>query len=257
MNVSLLDLPPPPGAFDNLDEPLIPNAVDMTAFQDIYVVGKPTSKRWRSFINAEDWSPKQFHDQLMKDRAYHARCVWEASMLISYTDSSWLSTDAFVMIKDVANYSLRQTEFEILSFQLTAGMIGIILEDQHALYRCATVLYLTMMTCADLPMRRAKITKEDRKLYGEFVRMKPLPHDSKKSLGVNIDEMIHAIHCFIGQNGNPNAEDTASLAKKMQLSIEMLDPIIKIIEDYFTFIKNFVKFASLSETVFSYSPPQI
>jgi hypothetical protein len=135
------------------------------------------------------------------------------------------------MVKDIANFCLRKTEFRILSFQLTAGMIGIVVEDQQALYRCATVLYLTMMCFADLVMKKAKPSKEDRKLYGEFVRMKPMPHDGKMELGKDIDEMIHAIHCFLEQNGTPNSQETTVLGKKMQLSITMLDSIIKITKD--------------------------
>ena len=70
--------------------PLIPKPLDLSLIEDIYQVGDSSTIRWRTFINAEKWDPKQFQDKLLQRRAYHARYVWETSLLLHATDLDWL-----------------------------------------------------------------------------------------------------------------------------------------------------------------------
>jgi len=223
------------GALDNLCPPLIPALVDTSTFDDIYSVGESSVQRWRTFINCLEWNPRQYHDKMMVKRAYHARISWEASLLVSFTNSSWLSTSAYEMIRDTAHFELRKTEIEILSYQLTCGMMGINLRDKGALYKCAAIVYTTIIWFADrcVTLQKAKknSNREDRKIHATFVHMKPYAHHGPKELGKNLDQLIHALFTFLQHFPiNQDVPDgaVAIIAKKLKLCIQLADPIIVV-----------------------------
>ena len=235
-----MDLPPPPGSLDSLPEPLIPNPVDSYLVEDIYTVGRSSEKRWRSFINCLDWDPRKHNSQIMIRRAYHARTLWEASLLLSFTDSSWLSTGSYEMIRDTAHFELRKVELEILSFQLTSGALGLDLRSKERLFDCAVIYYTTMMwfanrcLSAQKALLSAKEYRVDQKDHATLLHMRPYPHHSAKELARNLDKLIHAVFSFLNHFPiDPNAPDgaIAVISRKLKHCIELVDPIICIIND--------------------------
>ena len=197
MNIEdlLMDKKPEYWEFENLPQPLVPLPVDSVFLDDIYSLPPVTSQRWRSFINVENWDPKQFHDDLLKRRAYHARMCWEATLLLSFTDSSWLGTKSYEMIKDVAYYNLRVVEFEMISFQLTCGMIGLGSKQHHDLFHASVGLYTTTVWIVDkiLERQRVKKTMDQRKSYSQMILCRPGPSMTCKELCILIDQMIHEL----------------------------------------------------------------
>ena len=183
-----------------LQQPLIPlPCPGHDVLEDIYSVGLQPIERWRSYIDVTNWDPKQYHDKLLQKRAYHARIVWEMLTFESYTDSTWLSTASIQMIKDVAYLELRTIEIEIMSYQLTCGMIGINAkkENQKLLYECSLHMYLTVLWLCDKVQGKTK-TKQQHKTYSEVVQdLKPFPSNSAKEHGKLIDQLIFAIQEFL------------------------------------------------------------
>lgn len=234
-----MDLPPPPGAFDNLPPPLIPSPVDTSGYDDVYTVGEPSVKRWRTFINCLDWNPRKQHEEIMVKRAYHARSCWEASLLLSFTDSTWLSTSAYEMIRDAAHYELRKVEIELLSFQLTCGSLGIDMSgNKDSLYNCTAIFYTTMMhfanrcVSAQKAFISAKEQRQDRKDLAQFLHMRPYPHHGAKELATNLDRLIHAVHTFlIHFPVDANNGATRLVANKLKQCIQLVDPIIVVIKN--------------------------
>ncbi len=186
--------------FSTLQSPLIPVPINgLDALEDIYCVGLQPIDRWRSYIDATNWDPKIYHDKLLQKRAYHARIVWEMLTLESFTDSTWLSTASVQMIRDVAYLELRQTEVEMMSYQLTCGMIGISVDKAKSndLYYCALTLYCTILWLCDKAQGKTK-TKKQHEAYSDVVReMKPNRSDSPKENGKAIDKLIFAVQEFL------------------------------------------------------------
>ena len=235
--MNLMDTPIPPGSFDGLAEPLIDAPVDLSSLEDVYMVGKSPSKRWRVYIDFEKWDPSNYNTSLVKAKAYHARVLYEACYLLSFTDSTWLSTATYELIKATAHLELRRVEFEILSFQLTAGMVGIWIEKGKTenLYHCATTLFTTLMW---MSKRMNDITgdKRDKETFYGLVDLKPFPSDSSKQLGKNVDRLIFAIFSFLKHKGFKVSsqhfpeEMVRELGNKLQTCIIKLDTLIKVVD---------------------------
>ena len=232
----LLDCPPPPGSLENLpDEPLVPTPVDTAGYlDDVYTVGQSPSGRWRSFIDCLKWEPRNYHDRILKKRAYHARTCWEATFLLSLTDSSWLSVGAFRMIQDVAHFEMRKVEIELLSFQLTAGMTGINVEDIRLVYDCSVIFYTTMVWFADQCIKNSGKSRgeqrQDRKEHAKFIHMKPFLHHGGKELGKNLDMMIHAVHTFLFHFPlDGEREVIGEVGRRLKMCIEYVDKVIVLL----------------------------
>ena len=180
--MNLIDLPNVSSNI-HLDEPLIPVPIEFP-HEDCYI---PTSSstRWRSFINAEDWDPKKHNDDLLKKRDYHARIVWETSLLITMTDINWLCVDAIKVIQNVAHLELRISEIDLVSYQLTCGMIGVGAKERVKLYHCAVKLFMLNIFMMKTIVGSFGGEKEsvDKKMAGK----KPEPSDSKRTLCKQID----------------------------------------------------------------------
>lgn len=236
----LLDWPPPPGSLEKLpDEPLVPTPVDTSGYlDDIYTVGESSSERWRKFINCLKWEPRNYHHDLLKRRAYHARVCWEATFLLSFTDSSWLSVGTYRLMQDMGNFELRKVEIELLTFQLTAGMVGFKIDDVRKIYDCSVIFYTTMIWFVEKCLEAGKTLskkkqKEDRKASAGFVHMKPFLHHGGKELAKNLDMMIHSIHTFLmNLNESPGNDKLpfGEIGKKLKMCIQFVDPVILIID---------------------------
>lgn len=215
-------------------EALIPPPVPVNDFEDVYCVGASSSERWRLFIDCENWHPEKFHDKLMRKRAYHARCAYEAALLVSYTNSNWLSTPAFELIRDLAVYEMRRVEFEIFSFQSTCGMIGLDSSDRSKLFTASVVMYTTMIWIAEhVLFTEDNRTKSMRKAFGELKDRRPYSVDGKNTLCENIDFYALSIRSFMTHDiTSINAQKgrfLKDLLLKLQQCILQMDILIQVI----------------------------
>lgn len=121
--------------------------VDITNIADVYCVGEQPMERWRVFIDVKNWDPKEHHDFLATRRAYHARIVYEATLLLSFTHSNWLSVPTFEMIRDTAHFEMRSCELESAYFELSCGTIGVNLNatTSRRCFEVSVILYTNMM----------------------------------------------------------------------------------------------------------------
>jgi hypothetical protein len=215
------------------DEPLIPGPIDVSGLEDIYVVGEVSSERWRSFINCENWDPKQYNDKLLGKRAYAARCAYEACLLLSYTDSNWLSVSTFELVRDTALLELRIIEFELFTYQATCGMLCWVLEDQSKLYLTAGVCYSTLIWMADKIMfnKKLKPEKGEREDYVALKKLRPYSVDTSRELCRQIDQIVFAMKQFLSNDMRrvAVAENYAKeLLVKLRNCILHLDNVVKI-----------------------------
>lgn len=216
-----------------LEQPLIESPIDVSFIEDIYTVGLSSIERWRVYIDCENWDPKQFHDKMMKRRAYHARCTWEACLLISFTNSSWLTVKTYETMRNISHFELRVVEIEIMSYQLTCGMIGIVCEKHPQLYFCAEKTFETVMFLTDAILGQGNKKMSHRKAHGEMKRTKPMKSDSRKQLGKYIDEGIFTVHSFIKSASiiiNENSSDFVNeLSTRMRLMICSFDKVAQVL----------------------------
>lgn len=216
-----------------LPPPLIPLPVlGLEMIEDIFYVGNSPPERWRSYINAGDWSPAKINGKLLKKRAYHARVAYEATLLLSFTDSSWLSTESYRMIQQVAMLELRTVEFELMSYQLTCGTIGLILENRDKLFVCATLMFTTQMWLADKIMDAGEKSFNKRKALVELGQARPFSVDSTKELAVQIDEYIYGIQEMMKKGSIMITKNTTiieDLTNKLRLCIRAFDDVAKVV----------------------------
>lgn len=225
--------------FLDLPEPLVPLPdVDITCIEDIYCVGQSPLDRWRPFIDATNWDPKLYHDKVLASRAFHARSAWEATLLLSFTNSSWLSVGTFEMIRDTAHFELRRNEFQLMSFQLTCGMLGINCSDKEALFQAAVCLFTTSIWIATHILDETKNKKKKKGGRVAFVEMKslrPYSVDTKKELGRRIDELIHTIFSFMEHEtflmlaNSMHEKIVKDLGNKLKHCILLVDPILHVL----------------------------
>lgn len=221
-----------------LQEPLIPlPPPNITILDDIYTIGPTPSERWRCFINCEKWHPEHHHGELMKRRAYHARCCYEAIMMLSMMESNWLNIPTVTMMRNVAQFELRVVEMEILSYQLTTNQVGFMIEKhkQEELYRCSVKLFMTVVWITDKILGKKK-TKEQMIAYSDIMQMKTGPSDSKKSLALSIDKFIFSINEYM-KRGNimvdtvKNTSFMEILSEKLKECICSVDKILKVVDN--------------------------
>lgn len=233
-----MDQPPPPGSLDRLDdESLIEGPIDMKVVEDVYTVGPSPSQRWRVYIDAENWEPKNYHGRLLQAKAYHSRSLYEICMLLSYTNSSWLSLDVLGLIKSTTHLELRRVEFELVSFQLTCGMIGIKVEKKnHDLYHCGTILFTTLMWISKNITKLTNTKPDKDKFYG-MMELKPFPSESPKQLAKIVDKLIFAIFSFLQHESFQKASTkfpeatVRELGYKLQSCVLAMDGLISLVED--------------------------
>lgn len=214
-----------------LPPPLIPVPVsDLVMIDDVYIPMESSVERWRSFIDGENWDPRQFNDDLLRARAYHARMYWEYAILHSFTCANWLCIPTIKMVMYSAAISLRTTEFEILSYQLTCGMIGFIPDDREALWKASIRLYTTMLWLGKQLLDKGKKTKERRKQWVKLNARKPLSVDNGKELASKMDESIFTIKEMLVQGPDLLNQDwLEECVRQLKECIVSLDHLIKVI----------------------------
>jgi hypothetical protein len=219
----LLDTPNKTGNH-YLDELLFPLPIEFPHV-DCYVPVSD-SERWRTYIDSDAWEPEKHNKDLLSRREYHARSVWEASMLLSFTDIDWVSTDTIIALRDVGHLELRITEIEIVSYQLTCGMVGIGARERQKLYHCATNLFMCNMYMS-------KILESKKSTLVKLENLKPSPSDSKKDLCKQIDLSIFGAHQLLTKGLESMREKrghelVAELSEKLKRCIISLDEVLVI-----------------------------
>lgn len=234
---SLIDQPPNYEEFSKLQTPLIKPPVDITFLDDVYTVGPSSSKRWRSFIDCTAWDPRNFHTRILQRRAYHARTAWEATYLLSFTDSSWISSCNFKVIQETAIYNLRAVEFELASFQLTSGMIGILFNgsNQDDLYNACVGMHTAIMWIVNKIYTIRPKSKEQRKEYSGLVNQKPAKFMSGRKLCILADEHIHELQLLLKNqeihsifSGTEKYEIIKALGSRLTFIIRDLDKVLVV-----------------------------
>ncbi len=127
----------------NLPEPLIETPLSTEDIDDIYhAEATEAPERWRPYIRVEEWHPEMHHDHLLARRAWYARQVWELIILIGCAEPNYLMIPTLEELKAFSSFKLRKAEYEVMSFQLTCGMLGIgtSRKNQKDLYHCCCII---------------------------------------------------------------------------------------------------------------------
>ena len=223
-------------------EPLIDPALENTDIIDDLVVfkleGNVTKERWRQFIDIEKWNPKEHHDKLLNRRNYHIRNCWECIVLISYSEAHWLIRPALEQIRNISSLELRITEIEIISYQITCGMLGI-QGDHKQLMRTGWTCYLANMFIAEYIIGNdiKKMTKSQNKCYYDLFHTKPMSCDSKKELALKIDEYVLGLHVFLKnikrvvglKDDDDNTKKILEISMQIKKCIVSLDEILFVV----------------------------
>jgi len=234
--MSLIDSDLPPGTMDSLPDPLIPLPGNIDLISDIFSVGPHSSERWRGFIDCKDWNPKRYNEKLLVLRAYNARMCWECASFLSISEADWVSINTIEMVQETAHFELRKIEIEIVSFQLTSGMLGLDISDLSKLFQVCVILYTTTIWLNDKVLENGEKNKERRKAALELQEnLRPYSVDSVKRLGVLIDRNLFAIFKFISDSSFIELKNIVghqfikSLGKKLKNCILQLDDILIIV----------------------------
>jgi len=175
------------------ERPLLPSPDEYDLLEDIYTVGKQKTERWRSYIDCLDWDPRQFHDTLLRSRAYHARTVWEAAQVLAIANSDWLSKSTYEGIFNVAHLELRCVEFELVSYQLTCRMLGI----RGSVNQLESCCFVLMVACRFFVERVMRCDKASKKMLSLLQRLKPGYNDAPSLLAKNIDKLVFTLQALL------------------------------------------------------------
>lgn len=205
-----------------LDELLFPLPIEFP-HEDCYVPVSG-SERWRSFIDSEKWEPDQHNKDLLSRREYHARMVWETCMMLSIMDIDWVCKDSLEALREVGHLELRITEFAIVSYQLTCGMVGIGARERQKLYHCAINLYMCNMFMS-------KSIGAEKGTLEKLKDLKPNASDSKQELCRQIDISVFGAHQLLSKGihiVNENEKVVRELNQRLRDCIKSLDLVLVI-----------------------------
>lgn len=217
---------PPPTSEERHNIEFIADAID------VFCVGPCSDARWRTFIDVASWDPLSHHDELLMTRAYHAKMLYELSLLYELCNKEWVCRQTIEHLRLAAMLNLRSTEVHLASFQLTTGQIGF-KKGRDRLYKTAALVYSVHMHMFDMfCASQDMVAKPD---TDEFPR--PAPHFTCAKLVQCIDANLTAIHMFMkcGKHAfiHPEALDapqhSRKLAHMLTLLIRSLDEVIHVI----------------------------
>lgn len=197
---------------------------------DVFCVGPQPSSRWRAFVDCKNWTPEKHHDELLNRRTYHAKMVYEQTLLLQTVEPDWLSTKHISYIRAVALVELRTVELHIASYQLTCQMVGIKGSCRDDLYLAATMafslhLHIYDRVCSMMSVKKGR---------GEVLADKPGSTDSRAALVKTLDAQLHACHTFLQMGRDLIKEgfgekEVCELGKRMTLTIRALDKVFIVL----------------------------
>ena len=152
---------------------------------DVFCVEPHDARRWRTFVSATQWKPDQHHDFLLKQRAYHARCTYELSLLTELCNRDWLSRRTIEALRYNAMLSLRFVEIHMACFQLTERQVGI-RPDLHKMYEAAAFAHSVHLYLFD----RVSEFRQNKRGRGEVMALKPSRLASARELVTCIDVQV-------------------------------------------------------------------
>lgn len=236
----VLSTPPEPKSEMAPSEPLISEGEEeeeeevcaLEEVQDVYCVGPQPAARWRTYINVENWDPETHHDGLLLQRAYHAKMVYELSLLYEMCETSWVSRETMEHLRLAALISLRSTEIHLASYQLMTGQIGF-KRGRDALYHTAAIAHSVRMHLYDMFSKVAQL-KGGR---GAVMQERPSCTHTCKQLIRCIDTNLTMIHVMTKCGGNPfisqGADDAQQqgrrLVQMLTLLIHALDNVLYVL----------------------------
>lgn len=217
-------------AYDNLTEPLIETPISTSDIDDIYIAeDTELEQRWRPYIRVEDWHPEKHHHHILARRAWYARQVWELIILIGCAEPNYLMLPTLEELKAFSTFKLRKAEYELMSFQLTCGMLGVGSKNQKDLYLCCCIMFITNMFILEKFLSKMDQTVDQKKQFSACVRSKPLSTDSCKNLGKQIDRQIFMTFLLLGNVQIPKKYHL-EVGGKLKECILAFDKVAVIIE---------------------------
>ncbi len=195
---------------------------EFALIEDLYLVGESPIERWRCFIDSENWDPKKHHDKLLGQREYHAKLTWEMIVLVSVAHD-YESIGTLEMLRDVSATELRKVEFEMMSYQLTCGMIGIG-GNKKDLYRVGCILHLVALHITNVILGQKKKDAQQQKIYDSMIAEKPIKNDNKMKLCTKIDKAIFAIQELL-KHGVFKDTDLKTLCYKLKDGVLAFDSV--------------------------------
>lgn len=215
----------------DLPDPLVPLPNDMLLINDVYYCGLLPSKRWRSWIDAEKWDPKETHDKLLATRNYRARLLLEICIIENSLPEEWLIFDSLDMLKGIAHCEFRISEIRIATYQLTCGIIGIKAKKRIELYHCAVNIFTLIVLLGKIVFEGWG--KKDNAAYTRLMEYRPKPSDKKAELAKCIDRGLHTLKEFL-DNGAlilrqvENEGYVKDVGERLRLIVIRLDEILYI-----------------------------
>lgn len=199
---------------------------------DVFCVGPCSSARWRTYIDCSKWDPHSHHDELLMDRAYHAKVLYETSCLLEVCNKEWVSRPTIEHLRIAAMLNLRACEIHLASFQLTSQQVGF-RRDPDLLYKTAILAHTVHLHVFDMFCDLGRIKRG----RGTAMAERPSATDTPQTLAQCIDTNLHAIHMFmkIGRTAFLAAESADApqqakkLAQMLTMLIRTLDQILYVI----------------------------
>lgn len=211
--------------------PLIPLPTEyQTEMEGVYVC-KPDELKWDSFVDSKDWTPKKYHDRLLKARAFHSRMAAEYVMMLGITDEAWVSRPSLELLIRVAIFSLRRSEYELLSYQITCGMVVLVKKNNgDCIYKFSKLLYGIFLKFTRWGIKKmGSSEKTSNEMMIKLIEGRPTIGQSIQELCVVIDKTLHCIVLYMKETMGNEEELMIETEAGLRESISMFNKIIRVL----------------------------
>lgn len=215
------------------------------ASDDVYSWGPQPTERWRPYVDVTEdgivpagWTPESENDRLLARRRFHARCLYQYTMLLAIAkESRWECVPAMEAFRTSSLIELRTSEIELARFQMLARQIGVhrwVPKDK--VFAAAAFCHGLHLFLVDAVARARGLKKYDRK---DTVGSAPLRSETFSELCDALMEHVHAAHLLLsegmlvlrlhwGTRPDGGEQEARHLAARMTLAIRALDAVLSV-----------------------------
>lgn len=188
----------------------------------------------------EGWTPEKEHDRLLALRRFHARCLYQYTILLALAkESGWECVLALEAFRTAALIELRSVEIDVARFQMLNRLVGVPRSvPKEQVYAAATFCHGLQLFLVDA-LARARGTKkyERRSAMGHA----PLRSESFSELCDSLHAQMHAVQMLL-KNGlaqlrlhwstlaDAGELEARHVAARMTLAIRALDTVFAVNE---------------------------
>jgi hypothetical protein len=204
--------------------------------------------RWRPYVDITEgrvvpagWSPEKEHDRLLALRRFHARCLYQYTLLLALAkESKWECVMAMEAFRTACLIELRSVEIDLARYQMMCRLVGVPRTvSKEKVYAAGTFCHSLQLFLTDA-LARARGTKkyERRSAVGDA----PLRSETFSELCDGLHAQLYAVQMLLKGGmaqlrlhwstlADAGELEARHLAARMTLAVRALDTVLAVNEE--------------------------